>query len=94
MNFIGQASVKLGMHASVDEQKIVFEGRHADKLRIMYKAEGDGFQADCICENGMASLILSKSTNKSCNNYLPVMYYRLTEKARFIPNLNSCFPHR
>jgi hypothetical protein len=52
LNYIGQSSVKLGMHASVDEQTIGFQGRHADKLRITYKAEGDGFQADCICENG------------------------------------------
>jgi Transposase IS4 len=52
INHVGKAAGKLGMHASVDEQTIGFQGRHADKLRISYKAEGDGFQADTICEEG------------------------------------------
>ena len=52
MNFIGPASVKLGKNASTDKQTVGFQGRHADKLRVTYKAEGDGFQADCICEDG------------------------------------------
>ena len=29
-----------------------FKGKHADKLRITYKKEGDGFQCDCICDGG------------------------------------------
>ena len=29
-----------------------FKGHHRDKLRITYKAEGDGFQADDICDEG------------------------------------------
>ncbi len=29
-----------------------FQGRHQDKQQICYKKEGDGFQADCICESG------------------------------------------
>ena len=28
-----------------------FKGHHHDKLRITYKAEGDGFQADSICDD-------------------------------------------
>ena len=29
-----------------------FKGHHRDKLRITYKSEGDGFQADDICDEG------------------------------------------
>ena len=37
---------------SGDEQTMGFKGKHADKLRITYKKEGDGFQCDCICDEG------------------------------------------
>ena len=37
---------------SVDEQTVGFKGRHTDKLRITYKAEGDGFQCDALCSDG------------------------------------------
>jgi Transposase IS4 len=52
MNFIGKNSVRLGMNCSVDEQTVGFQGKHQDKLRVTYKVEGDGFQADTICERG------------------------------------------
>ena len=29
-----------------------FKGQHADKRRITYKAEGDGFQCDALCDSG------------------------------------------
>ena len=35
-----------------DEQTMGFKGQHADKLRITYKQEVDGFQCDCIADNG------------------------------------------
>ena len=35
---------RLGRDISGDEPTIGFQGRHADMLRITYKAEGDGFQ--------------------------------------------------
>eukprot|EP01048_Picozoa_sp_COSAG05_P016972 COSAG05_NODE_2256_length_3329_cov_2.630031_4_plen_225_part_00 len=41
-----------GEWVSIDEQTIGFQGRHKAKLRITYKAEGDGFQCDAVCENG------------------------------------------
>ena len=35
---------QLGRAVSVDETKMRFKGRHRDKRRITYKADGDGFQ--------------------------------------------------
>ena len=43
---------KSGKSISVDEMTIGFQGRHADKRRITYKAEGDGSQADALCDDG------------------------------------------
>ena len=43
---------RLGHDISGNEQTIGFQGHHADKLRITYKAEGDGFQCDAICDAG------------------------------------------
>ena len=42
----------LGCDISGDEQTIGFQGKHTDKLHITYKAEGDGFQCDALCESG------------------------------------------
>ena len=42
----------LGENVSIDEQTIGFQGRHADKQRITYKKEGDGFQCDAVCDSG------------------------------------------
>jgi Transposase IS4 len=52
INYIGPISVDLGQSISIDEQTVGFQGRHADKQRISYKAEGDGFQCDVICQEG------------------------------------------
>ena len=43
---------RLGRDISGDEQMLGFQGRHADKLHITYKAEGDSFQCDAICDTG------------------------------------------
>ena len=42
----------MGRNISCDEQTIGFKGNHADKQRISYKKEGDGFLADTLCESG------------------------------------------
>ncbi len=52
VNRVSMEAWDVGKHLSCDEQTIGFQGRHQDKQRISYKKEGDGFQADCICENG------------------------------------------
>ena len=52
INFVGPKAVDLGETIAIDEQTVGFQGRHSDKLRISYKAEGDGFQCDVICQEG------------------------------------------
>jgi Transposase IS4/SAP domain len=52
MKLASQEAWEVGEVFSVDEQTIGFQGHHKDKLRITYKAEGDGFQCDALCEGG------------------------------------------
>jgi len=52
VNRVSMDAWDIGRHVSCDEQTIGFQGQHQDKQRINYKKEGDGFQADCICEKG------------------------------------------
>ena len=37
---------------AVDEMTMIFKGHHRGKLRITFKAEGYGFMADSLCDNG------------------------------------------
>ena len=41
-----------GKKLSLDEETQGFKGRSSLVTRIKYKREGDGFQADCICDDG------------------------------------------
>ena len=52
MNHIFKEAWWVGEYCAVDEMTIGFQGMHADKRRITYKAEGDGFQADALCDDG------------------------------------------
>jgi Transposase IS4 len=52
MNVVNVKAWKLGKAISVDEQTIGFQGNHKGKLCITYKAEGDGFQCDALCQGG------------------------------------------
>ncbi len=52
MQLVGQEAWDPGPDLAIDEQTIGFQGRHADKRRITYKAEGDGFQCDALCDEG------------------------------------------
>ena len=42
----------LGCALSIDEQMICFKGRHTDKIRIIDKNKGGGFQVDALCDRG------------------------------------------
>ena len=75
---------------SGDEQTIGFQGRHSDKLRITYKAEGDGFQCDAICDTGYTWTFFFRNMPAPqkwiCLGYLPLhsrilaMFDQLEEK--------------
>ena len=52
MKAISMEAWQLGKKISVDEQTVGFQGKHAQKLRITYKREGDGFQCDALCDSG------------------------------------------
>ena len=52
MNVMCPEAWLLSEWISIDEQTIGFQGRHADKMRISYKREGDGFQCNAICDDG------------------------------------------
>ena len=52
INYAGPLIYKPGRSVSVDEMTMRFKGKHRDKLRITYKKEGDGFQADALCDDG------------------------------------------
>ena len=49
---ISMKAWRLGCDISGNEQTIGFQGHHSYKLHITYKAEGDGFQCDALCESG------------------------------------------
>ena len=52
MNFIFPLLWLLGIAILIDEMTMRFKGKHADKQRITYKNEGDGFQCDALCQDG------------------------------------------
>lgn len=52
MTFLFPSIWLLALAFSVDEMTMGFKGHHADKKRITYKAEGDGFQCDALCQEG------------------------------------------
>ena len=52
VQLVSMRAWRLGRDISGDEQTIGFQRRHADKLRITYKAEGESFQCDVICDSG------------------------------------------
>jgi hypothetical protein len=52
LNFLMPKAWTLRRTFSVDEQTIGFQGNHINKKCITYKAEGDGFQNDALCQDG------------------------------------------
>jgi hypothetical protein len=57
-----------GMNLSLDEMTMGFKGRCAMVTRIKYKKEGDadGFQCDCICEDGYCITFWFRCDNPPC----------------------------
>ncbi len=43
---------RTGKIVLIDKETLGFQGKCGMKLRISYKAEGDGFQCDAVCDNG------------------------------------------
>ena len=52
MNFIFPTAYLLGIKVAIDKMIMSFQGIHIDKRQITYKAEGDGFQADALDDEG------------------------------------------
>ena len=52
MNFIFPLTWSLDVSISVDKMTYGFQGLHQYKHMITYKAEGDGFQANDLCQYG------------------------------------------
>ena len=50
MDFILPTIWLLSIYFSIDEMTMRFKGQHKYKQRITYKAEGDGLQADALCD--------------------------------------------
>ena len=52
LNYITMLAWLLGVVFSADEQTQGLQGNHANTKRITYKAEGDGFQCNALCQDG------------------------------------------
>ncbi|OEU12697.1 hypothetical protein FRACYDRAFT_243954 [Fragilariopsis cylindrus CCMP1102] len=52
INHIGPLAWMLGMNISVDEMTMRMKGVHRDRMTIKFKAEGDGFMTDALCQEG------------------------------------------
>ena len=61
----------LALAFSIDEMTMGFKGNHIDKRRITYKAEGDGFQCDALCQEGFTYQVFMR------NDPAPKKYLKL-----------------
>ena len=50
----------LGCDLSVDDQKVGFQGRQVDIMRISYKNKGDNFQADALFDREYTQVFLEE----------------------------------
>ena len=51
----------LARYLSINEQTIGFQGRHKDKLQIMFKDSGDVFQPDAVCDCGYTYYLIYRN---------------------------------
>ena len=70
LNYIPALVWLLGLEFLVGEMNIVFKGRHKDKKLITYKADGGGFQADALCQEGFTYQVYIR------NDPVPSKYLR------------------
>jgi len=68
MQKVSMAAWVCGANLSGDEHTIGFKGNHADKQRVNYKCEGDGFLADALCDRGYTYCFFF------CNVPVPKLY--------------------
>ena len=80
---IGPMSWECGIDLSLDEQTMGFQGHHADKLRITYKKEGDGFQCDALCDDGFTYTVYFRN-EPSPNKYTRQGYSPLHARCLWI----------
>ena len=52
MEFIFTIICILGVTIHLDEMTMNFKGYNADQIKMTNKAEGDGLQADALCNKG------------------------------------------
>ena len=52
MNFIFPAAWLFGIKVAINKMTIGFQRFYIDKKQVTYKAEGDGFQADALADEG------------------------------------------
>jgi len=71
---LGPLSWQCGVDLALDEQTIGFQGHHADKQRITYKKEGDGFQCDALCDDGYTYSVYFRNEPPppKCNHLSPL----------------------
>ena len=69
INYSCPKAWELGRALAVDEMTMRFKGKHKDKRWITYKAEGDGFQADALCDNGYTYQVYMRN-NPAPHKYL------------------------
>jgi hypothetical protein len=50
-----------------------FKGRHGNKLRITFKAEGDGFMADALCDDGYCYQIYMRNDPAPAQGLSPLI---------------------
>ena len=73
MNHISPKLWDANQSVLVDEMTMRFKGRHRDKRRITYKAEGDEFQADALCDAGYTYQVCYLRRNEPA----PLKYLKL-----------------
>lgn len=71
MNYLFPSIWLLALSISINEMTMQFQGQHANKRRITYKNEGDGFQCDALCQEGFTYQIFMR------NNPAPKKYLKL-----------------